>query len=219
MHSNKLNYVIIRADGSKEIGMGHLNRCYILANYLHNQFKINAVLMTRDNISTRLFLSNKKNTIEIVYFDEGYSFKKEMHCVQHLINKNNAKLIILDLLEVESDLNYLNTIKACNLPLCVITDDSNYHPFPVNLIINGNPAQNHEDYVGLPGKYLIGPKYFITDSQGLRSTIENQNSASILVTVGGSDHNNILFKIINALINIEYVDKVVVVTSHAAQYT
>ena len=35
-----MNQILIRADGAKNLGMGHLNRCYLLAHYLQNKYSL-----------------------------------------------------------------------------------------------------------------------------------------------------------------------------------
>ena len=69
-----MNHVLIRADGSKDIGMGHINRCYLFATYLENIYNLKIILLTKQDISTRRFLSNKKQLLETIYLSPEYSY-------------------------------------------------------------------------------------------------------------------------------------------------
>ena len=72
-------------------------------------------------------------------------------------------MLLLDLLDLENGFSYLDLLVRINIPICVISDDSYYHEFPVNLVINGNPNQLEDNYIKFKDNYLIGPKYFIMD--------------------------------------------------------
>ena len=214
-----MNHVLIRADGSKKIGMGHINRCYLLATYLTNSYNLKIILLTKEDISTRRFLSNKKQLIEIIYLSPEYSYENEINLIDSLININKVKLLLLDLLDVENGFSYLDLLVKINIPICVISDDSYYHTFPVNLVINGNPNQLEDNYIKFKDNYLIGPKYFIMDKS--YSTIQKKynNKSNVLVSLGGTDHNDIIFVVLKSLIKSNYVEKIVVISSKSSGYS
>jgi len=213
-----LRSILIRADGSKKLGMGHLNRCYLIASYLENEYNINSVLLVKDSKEARLFLSKKQQILNIVFFESMGQYKYEFDTIINLIDDVGFNLILFDLLEVESESVYLDFLSKINIPKCVISDDSHYHEFPADLIINGNPNQSQSKYLKLKQKYLIGPEYFIMDSDHSKSKIKYNNLRSVLVSLGGSDHNDIIFTVIQSVIEFNDVDKVIVVSSRSSGY-
>ena len=72
-----MKFFLIRADGSKEIGMGHLARCCLIANYLFKK-KIQSIIVIRNNIAAKNFISNKCKTAIIHYIDNNSSFEDEL---------------------------------------------------------------------------------------------------------------------------------------------
>ena len=203
----------------KKIGMGHINRCYLLAAYLTNSYNLKIILLTKEDISTRRFLSNKKQLIETIYLSPEYSYEQEINLIDSLININKVKLLLLDLLDVENGFSYLDLLVRINIPICVISDDSYYHEFPVNLVINGNPNQLEDNYIKFKDNYLIGPKYFIMDKS--YSTIQRKynNKSNVLVSLGVTDHNDIIFVVLKSLIKSNYVEKIIVISSKSSGYS
>jgi UDP-2,4-diacetamido-2,4,6-trideoxy-beta-L-altropyranose hydrolase len=214
-----MNHVLIRADGSKKIGMGHINRSYLLANYLQNRYNLKAILLVSEDSSSKRFLLNKKQSLKTIYLDNEFDYKQEIDFINKLITLNQVKLLLLDLLDVENDSGYIDFMDKISIPICVISDSSYFREFPVNLVINGNPNQLQDNYIGFQEKYLIGPKYFIMDQSYSSIPRKNNSKSNILVSLGGTDHNDIMFKALKLLVKSNYVDKIVVISSNSSGYS
>lgn len=214
-----MNHLLIRADGSKNIGMGHLNRCYLLAIFLKKNYNLSALFVSKDDPASKLFLANKRESIDTIFIKSDVSIERETQFIKNIIYERKIKLLILDLLDVEISSKYLSMLININARICVISDDSYYHEFPVELVINGNPLQISKNYSKSKGRYLIGPKYFIMDEiYSIIPKKENKKS-NVLVTIGGSDHNNLLFSILKPLILSNDVEKIIVIASKATGYS
>ncbi len=203
--------IYIRADGSKKIGMGHLNRAAILAKHFKINFGIETILITKFDDSASLFMENKG--IESILIDTNSSIKDEIKQIQALSQTlDSPELIIMDVLEYDIYPDYTNALRSFRCPLVAITDDSRKRVISADLVINGNPCQSLDYYEEFGGKYLIGPKYFIMDSEyaSYSFTPPSFSMNKILICVGGSDHNNILFKIIDAVEKIKKYELIVV---------
>ena len=69
-----------------------------------------------------------------------------------------------------------------------------------DIVLNGNPCQSEHDYSGVPGRYLVGPRYFLMDPGYGSAAVRppKKDVKNILLTVGGSDHNDLLFTLLRA---------------------
>jgi UDP-2,4-diacetamido-2,4,6-trideoxy-beta-L-altropyranose hydrolase len=211
--------LVIRADGSKSVGMGHINRALLITEYMNQRFGCQTTLVTRDDPGTREFICNKSFSCEIQDIPADSQTVNEIKSVIKIIKKRKADFMIFDLLEDNLTPEYLETIKSTGVPVCVITDSSFYQPFDVDLILNGNPNQEAFDYSDLDGQYLIGPQYFIMDSEYARfHPPHDAMKADLLITLGGSDHNNLIFRLLKALSSMKKIDSVIIITSKAAGY-
>lgn len=212
--------ILVRADGSKNIGMGHLNRCILIADYLLDKKNINTVILIRDDEAARLFVQGKNTRHKVTYLGAGISESQELQVIGDLLRDNRVALILLDLLEDKITGTYLQTLKRSGKPVSVITDDSQHREFDADLILNGNPNQNAGEYSGLNGTYLIGPGYFLMDPAYADLPEKPVNCGnSVLLTLGGSDHNDLLFTVLDALAGNENVDEIVVVSSRSTGYS
>jgi len=114
--------------------------------------------------------------------------------------RDNPVLVVFDLLNLEDEMGYLAGIKHNSIPLIAITDDSRRRELSADLVLNGNPNQIDQDYGLDSGRYLLGPKYFIMDPNNGQPMAKRPNGQvkDILLTFGGSDHNDLIFKVLAA---------------------
>lgn len=190
---------LIRADGSKQIGMGHLYRAALLAGMLRQRFGFEPKIIIRDNAVANEFLESRKLKVESI--GSRLSISSEIDILNKMIERDKPSLIIFDLLIQEENHDYLPAIEHRGSLLIAITDDSNYRELAADLVINGNPNQIGNDYSEKSGHYLIGPKYFLMDPENGRINIKRPDGKAndILLTFGGSDINNLAYKSLAAL--------------------
>ena len=114
----------------------------------------------------------------------------------------------------------MKAIKISGCPVIAITDDSNHRVIDADLIINGNPKQFGQDYSGESGRYLLGPMFFLMDSAYGNIEVKKPGGdiEKILLTFGGSDHNDLLFRVLNTLEKMKRKLSVLVITSKASEY-
>lgn len=219
--SKKTKVALIRADGSKSIGMGHLNRACLLANMLKEQFGLLTKVVMKDDSDAKVFLRQRAlEELKVITMPSDISAVQECSVLIGHMEKEQPRLLIVDILEQETKPEYLRSIKGCGCPVIAITDDSQRRELDGDIIVNGNPAQIGQDYSDKPGRYLLGPMYFLMDPMHGRIKVKEPdgNVKKILLTLGGSDHNNLLFRILDVLEKKAGQISVLIVTSMATGY-
>jgi len=207
----------IRADGSKAIGMGHLNRAYLMAEMLKERFGSAVRVLMRKDASGEAFA--RRRGLDVVSFDAA-TVKEEIEFLQVMAFKESPVLVVLDVLENDTDAFYMDCLHKFGAPIVAITDDSFKHAIDADLIVNGNPAQIGQGYSGERGKYLLGPKHFLMDEAyaGLLQDPPGDTVQKVLITLGASDHHDLLFKLLSVLKEVRQDFSMVLVVSSASGY-
>lgn len=213
-----LKKILIRADGSKSIGMGHLARAVLLTKKLKGYLDVAVITVLKRNEQAIDFIKNKQ--IDALYIDEKMDFESEAAELLKIIKKESIDLLVLDLLDQDLDLNFMSILRQSNAKILAITDDSFKRPIEADIVINGNPNQLGLNYSSESAKYYLGPEYFIMDERfgSLNYTKSKQSKKNVLITVGGSDHNDLLFKIIDAFNSISGNYNLLIAVSKASGY-
>jgi len=208
--------LFIRVDSGIEIGIGHMMRCYALAEILKMDFDV-------------YFLSRKlKGNICDFIAKKGYKVyylpTKNQNKKQNKFSKSNNKTIEKDVLETMKILtNYndkpswllvdhydLDILWESNLRKSVkkiiVVDDLANRKHDCDLLLDQNLyEQMNKRYTGLVPKNckkLLGPKYTLLRSEfsKLRKTLTKRKKLqNILVSFGGSDPRNETAKVLQAI--------------------
>jgi UDP-2,4-diacetamido-2,4,6-trideoxy-beta-L-altropyranose hydrolase len=201
----KLNKVLIRVDGNRSIGLGHIYRGIALAEMICDYF-------------TTFFVLNRQSDVKV--FQEVnldyIKLPKEIKTGEEpeWINKNYSEdtLIVLD--GYHFDENYQRKIKEYGFKLVYI-DDLVDRKMYADLVINYLPWVSEEDYehesytrFALGAEYVIMRKPFLKVSSQDRE-IHNVNRA--FVCFGGSDQYDYTFKVVKLLIEIAQIKEIFVV--------
>lgn len=193
--------VIFRADSSKDIGMGHITRDSDLADALHGRFGAEILFITRDTSSSLEML--RARGFSVVSFPSDFTNTQEHRFVLEVVAVKKPALFILDMLDAYRDLPFLASLKKHAVMLGCIADNADFFDIlPADFVVNGNPCQLRHSYK-VRDKYLLGPQYFILAPVFLK--LHNQQYTvkkkpqRVTITLGGSDHNNLIFKVLGAL--------------------
>lgn len=213
-----LSIALIRADASKQVGMGHLARACLIADMLKKRFKISAKLIIKKDHSAESFI--RKYKIERIYLPNSLTKRKEIELLRKIIKKEKPKIFFIDLLDYDSDFLYTSSIRDLGCLLVVITDNSDKRLINADLIINGNPCQLEKYYFRVTGKYLLGPKYFIMDTLYEKIKPKNRSGCvrKILLNFGGSDQNNLMFRVLDVFKDSALNLSFLIVISEASGY-
>lgn len=189
--------MVIRADGSKRIGMGHLGRASLIAGAFEARGH-SATIALKENPEAKEFLSGRAGSLHGL--GETISFEDELNALRDLVKSTSAPVFVLDVLNYSDYFEFLGSLKKSGCLTVVVFDDVERTKVEANIAVNGNPCQLGNDYGGYPGTYLMGPRYFIMDERYKDASVRPPGRAirDVLVTVGGADHNDLLFKLIGA---------------------
>lgn len=186
----------IRADGNKQIGIGHIMRCLTIAEELVKQGEKVMFLLADDScaqiVRTRGFECEILNT----HYDDMVS---ETDVLLELIDTLNIDKMLVDSYYVTE--TYLKWLRKRVITFYM--DDIQSFEYPVDAVINYNVFACKEDYAYLENEEMIlaGPAYapvrkeFSECKKGLSLRVEN-----ILLSVGGSDAYNLSCKISEELL-------------------
>ncbi len=208
---------LLYAEGSKRIGMGHIRRMMLLQDMLRSRYGFHTRFITCRNHSADEFLKSYGG--HVLHIGDLTEKKQKINGICDQISLWRPNVFILDVLD--ENLYYCFNLARREKCLSVaIVDYSKPVSISADLVVNGNPALNSMSR--LPGKtsYLLGTNYFIMDPAyaEVKTPRPSGSVNTVLLTLGGSDHNDLIFKIINALEKVNNELEIVVISSNATGY-
>lgn len=196
-----LKSALIRADGSNEIGLGHLTRQIDIANELKKlNYKIK--FLSKNFVEGILLL--EENQFEVIKLTaRNQTIKNSIEEINKTLNSNKElyDIIIVDLFEEFDNQEYLDSLKCFCKKIYVLSDEPKQFFIEVDGVFAFSENQEFFDYSMLKTKYYTGLKYFPLHSkfQSVPRKNVNKKVTNILFTFGGSDPNNFSSKVITIL--------------------
>ncbi len=216
--SNSSKKVLIYTEASKAIGMGHLSRACLLYNFLGSSFGFIVKLVMRTDDNAEIFLHGRN--VENALLPNASSDDERNTELCRLLEKEKPLLLIVDILEVDSIAPCIAFARKHGCRTIVIIDNTKRKEIDADIVLNANPAQLTQDYSTQKARYLLGPMYFIMDEAYAHTEVikPNGNIRKILLSLGGSDHNDLLFRILKVIGQIKRDLSLIVVSSGATGY-
>jgi UDP-2,4-diacetamido-2,4,6-trideoxy-beta-L-altropyranose hydrolase len=200
----KSGILLIRADASVAIGTGHVMRCLALAQAWQDA-----------GGSANLAAAELPDPLAPIVTEQGISLIR----IENLpggaadaaetvdqARRLGADWVVVDGERFRSD--FLDTINAAGFRVLLIDDFADRKSVHADLIVNPNLDENEENYrkKGAAGKLLMGPSYTLLRREFRPQRTEGGSNGSmcstghrVLVTLGGSDPENLTPKIAAAL--------------------
>jgi len=185
---------LIRADGGFNIGMGHIIRCMTLYDEL-----------IKNNVEC-IFVSKKDKVVEGYFKDkkvryilmEAMELDGEKIEIKNIIKNYNTDVIITDSYNINEE--YLLFLKSLSRYLVSI-DDNYLFDYPSDIVVNPNVYAEKKRYNNNISKYLLGGQYCILRDEFRKRSSKNikVKAENILITMGGTDVNNVTPFIIKAI--------------------
>jgi UDP-2,4-diacetamido-2,4,6-trideoxy-beta-L-altropyranose hydrolase len=195
------NTLIVRADANVEIGTGHVMRCLALAQaWLDRESQVIMVMAEETPLLEALL---KSEGIEIIRLSSQKESEGDAIQTARLGLQMGASWVVVD--GYKFNANYQWEIKNSGLNLLFIDDYGHADHYYADLVSNQN-IHAHEGLYKSREPYtqlLLGPRYILLRREflkwrGWRRKI-SEVGRKILVTIGGSDPNNMTLKVIQAL--------------------
>ena len=209
--------LFIRADASVYIGTGHIMRMIALGQAWQAQG--GEVYFLCAEITPALEQRLASEGFHLLRIDATLGSQEDLSDTMHLIaetlqaDRQNAR-VVLDGYHFGSD--YQLGIKAAGFKLLVVDDYGHADFYHADWVLNQNISAREELYAkrSPATKLLLGPKFAMLRKEFLAYKGWQREIApvaeKILVTLGGSDPDNVTLKVIQALIDLDLHAKVVI---------
>ena len=169
--------IIIRVDGYRKIGLGHIYRCITLANSL-----------IEHNVLFILSSKSKLGINKIRYTNFKYKVIDHEDDIIEIINEFKCDIIINDILD--TSLNYMKKIRNMNLRICNFEDLGEGSKL-ADIVINDlyEKKNNLDNFFWGSKYYFLRDEFLYTQSNDINKEVKN-----ILITFGGTDPLNLTKK-------------------------
>jgi len=183
----------------------------ILANELKKRYDIHFII--NNNKSAIKLLDDKKITHSII--PEHISIKRTCREINQTMKSESNNLLILDFREYAERISRI--LRNENYKIMII-DDAWIQYLYANFLINGTPVKQYHNYkiVNNSAKIFLGTKYFIMSEEFLKhkkrvSEIREKKQYRIVISIGGSDTHNLTLLILKSLLDLDYLQIIVIV--------
>jgi UDP-2,4-diacetamido-2,4,6-trideoxy-beta-L-altropyranose hydrolase len=192
--------LVFRCDANPKIGTGHVMRCIALAQawQVAGGNGLFAVSELPIGLEARLgsdgFRLHRSQAVTGTQEDAAATVRTA--------KASGAKWIVLDGDAFEVD--FLIFLQEARLRVLLLDDFASRTAFPVDLILNPNLGASNESYrrAGFDGPLLVGHEYIPLRLEFTRHHVErdfSETAQRVMVTLGGSDPENLAPRISDAL--------------------
>ena len=197
--------LLIRSDASVPVGTGHVMRSLALAQAWQDEGGrvVFAMAESTHALDERL----RAEGMDVVHLDVRPGSGHDANRTVELAGELGAAWIVLDGYQFSAD--YQGDIKGADLRLCFIDDYGHAEHYSSDIVLNQNAhaAESLYPHCAPHTQLLLGPKYALLRRE-FRSWRAWQRDISplatkVLVTVGGSDPNNLTLRVMAALQRVE----------------
>ena len=194
--------LLFRADASSAIGTGHVMRCLALAQAWQDAGgnAIFAMAEVTPSLEARL----RTQDITVVRLPASGGSAEDLARTSELALQERVAWVVVDGYQFDS--SYQAALRAAGLKVLFVDDNGAASPYSADLVLNQNIHATEDIYRDRARhtRLLLGPRYILLRrdfSLWRDRTFEIARHASrILVTMGGSDPDNITEQILRILL-------------------
>ena len=207
----KPNVLLIRADANRAIGTGHVMRCLALSQAWQDSGGTVSLAAAElpDTLSQRLAAEG----ISLNRIPATPGGPQDASGTVAQARRHGADWVVIDGDHFGSD--FLDTVRAAGFRVLLIDDFADRETFPADLIVNPNLDENEEPYRKRrsAAPLRMGPSHVLLRREFRHVTEKREipeTGNRILVTLGGSDPDNLTLKIAAALAQRSHLEVTVV---------
>jgi UDP-2,4-diacetamido-2,4,6-trideoxy-beta-L-altropyranose hydrolase len=210
-----INHLLVRADGSNRIGTGHVMRCLALAQAWQEIGGVAHFALA--DITSPLEARLIAERMELHHLTVMPGSADDAAQTITVARQFGASWVVIDGYHLGAD--YQRALKQAGLRLLVVDDYGHASHYSADLVLNQNISAVESLYVRRERytRLLLGPRYALLRREfwpwrGWQREIPSV-ARKVLVTLGGSDPDNVTLKVIHALqsVKIEGLEAVVVI--------
>ncbi len=196
--------LVIRADASAEIGTGHVMRCLALAKAWQNTGGSVAYLMAECIPALEERLAREGVAVRKIAAAPGTRGDAEQTAAA--ASCANTAWLVVDGYRFAPD--YVRRLKAADLRILFLDDDGRFDFYPADVVLNQNVAADRNIYDKREPftQLLLGSEYVLLRPEFLAEPRAREHPAvgrRVLVTMGGSDPENVTGKVLTALSHVK----------------
>ena len=195
--------VLVRADGSAEIGAGHIMRCLALGNAW--QEAAADVTFACAEILPALQQRLQQHKFAVAAIGGKPGSEEDAQYTANLAKDLRSAWVIVDGYQFRPD--YYRHLKKQGLRCVAVDDDGRLDQYCAEVVLNPNAAANEGRY-GKRQRHtqlLLGSRFALLRPEfrdAARKRECSEVARRVLVTMGGSDPENVTLKVVQALIEL-----------------
>jgi UDP-2,4-diacetamido-2,4,6-trideoxy-beta-L-altropyranose hydrolase len=202
--TRELRPLLVRADASAAVGSGHVMRCLALVQAWGSRSGPVWFLSRCSNETLRQRI--QAAGAEFLSLPPDASQHLDVQSTLTLLEELKPAYVVLD--GYDFDLGYQRAVRAAGNRLLVIDDMLRLAHYETDILLNQNLGASRLQYDCNPdAAVLLGPEYALLRQEFIfwRSRLHTvpETARKILVTLGGSDPDNVTLKVIQALRRLE----------------
>lgn len=196
--------ILIRVDGHKRIGMGHVYRMLTLANYLRKENDFAFIFVNRNCAASVNLI--KRSGFPFVTVPFGIKLSQEIKQLINILRFYRPSMIIFDVLHSDADRAFIECLRYDdNVLLTTFNDDAKQKFINADIIFLSDFLQRPDSYSTQEAKYYVGFNYLILNEEyaRLNKIARKTNKAvnRVVVCMGGADQHNLTAKVLRAIDN------------------
>ena len=200
---NSARNILIRVDGSKRIGMGHVYRMLTLARHLKRKYGFTLVFVVRNCASSVSLILRSGFTVATLPF--GISLSQEVRKLADMLRFYRPFMVIADVLHFARDSRFMGSLRYDkDVVLVAYNDDNKRRLVDADIVFSSDFSQQPALYnKEARTRYYVGFDYLILNedygrvNKNIRKI--NKSIRNVVVCMGGVDQHNLTAKVLRAI--------------------